>query len=94
MLQGLQKIIDNTIKQIPLMAKWLANKDLQWSTLEITNESDFMKGAVISQIISQFSCTLMVLYNRPLAVDEIKEIQKITLTRAEEIKKGILNTGI
>jgi hypothetical protein len=76
------------------MANWLANKNLQWSMLEITDESDFMKGAVTSQIINQFLCTLMVLYNRPLAVDEIREIQKIILTRAEEIKKEILNTGI
>jgi hypothetical protein len=54
MIKELHKLTDKTISQIPLMATWLSSKDLQWPLLQITDESDFLKGAVVSQVINLF----------------------------------------
>jgi|SRR5437588_2365033 hypothetical protein len=94
MTQELEKIIDKTIEQIPKMAMWLSSKNIDWHMLEITNESDFMKGAIVSQIVNQFAAFLVLGYKRELTAADASDIQKIVLTRADDIKNGIKAIGI
>ena len=94
MIKELHKLIDTTISQIPLMAAWLSSKDLQWPLLQITDESDFLKGAVVSQVINLFRIFMHFGYRKQPTSDESIEIQKVILTRADEIKKAILTLGI
>jgi hypothetical protein len=94
MIKELHKILDKAISQIPLMATWLSSKDLQWPLLQITDESDFLKGAVVSQVINLFGIFMHFSYRKQPTSDESIEIQKEILTRADEIKKAILNVRI
>jgi hypothetical protein len=94
MIKELHKLTDKTISQIPLMATWLSSRDLQWPLLQITDESDFLKGAVVSQVINLFGIFMYFGCRRQPTSDESIEIQKVILTRADEIKKAILNLGI
>jgi hypothetical protein len=94
MIKELHKVLDKTITQIPLTATWLSSKDLQWPLLQITDKSDFLKGAVVSQVINLFGIFMYFRYRKQPTSDESIEIQKVILTRADEIKKAILNLGI
>ena len=91
MIKELHKLIDNTISQIPLMATWLSSKDLQRPVLQITDQSDFLKGAVVSQVINLFGIVMHFGYRRQPTSDESIEIQRVILTRADEIKKAVLS---
>jgi|SRR2546428_657085 hypothetical protein len=94
MIELLQKTIDENIAQIPVISTLLRNENIPWSKLEIRNESDFILGAVFSQILCQYSYFFLNRCGRGLAVDEVLETDGIVLDRAEDIKKGIRNLGI
>ena len=63
-------------------------------SFQITDESDFLKGAVVLQAVNLFGIFIYFGYRRQPTYDESIEIQKVILTRADEIKKVILNAGI
>lgn len=85
MIELLQKTIDETIAQIPTIARLLRNENIPWSKLEIENESDFILGAIFFANTASIFVFFLNRPNRKPTLDEVLVIDSIILERAKGI---------
>jgi hypothetical protein len=70
------------------------NDEIKWDNLGIQNESDFLKGQLLAEILCDFTNNFHRMHKRVPKPTEILEAHKIIMGRAADIKRAITDTSI
>lgn len=88
----LEQIIDMTAANLPLMVRFYRQPAIKES-MHIDNESDFLLGWALGNILSKFQSDFIFYKQRVPSLDESKEIGDITYKRAAELRDAIFREG-
>jgi hypothetical protein len=89
--------VENAIERsirLPLdvMMKQRRDREIKWDNIGIQNESDFLKGPLLAEILCDFTNNFHRMYKRVPNPTEILEAHKIIMGRAADIKRAITDS--
>ena|SRR3989442_345801 len=88
----LEKEIDRTVENVKSTIEMARNEEYRKFT-QIINESDFVFGWSLDQIVQGFTYFFLIRHGRHLTESESNEVVSRVNTRSNEIKDAILSCG-
>jgi hypothetical protein len=87
--QLLNQKIEEAINYIPSIKNIFLNPNFNIK-ISVSNDTDFLLGAVLSQTLNQFAFSFFEKYRRIMTSEEATEANAILFGKAPEIKKIIM----
>src|SRR5919108_6286833 len=91
-------LVENAIEKrhamLDVMRILRKNSDIKWDNLGIQNESDFLKGYLLTEVLHDFAINFHKLHGNKPSSEEIVKAHKVFMRRAGDIKKSIADIGI